>query len=207
MITLAELKKQIPNKEERLKEAGVIGLNEKWKVTDNFKNIMYMDKEYMLELERDIKKLNSSSRKFRKATNEAFCISANIQNLDEKSLLEMLKETSILEDLSEEMKNIFKKNYGTYIKSNQEIINCSKRDLTTFVHIGELNMQFSIYSEKIYKLLKSSLIDLKNTLGESFRETGVASNDIMDTIYLMGHDIFKNYMNDCNIVRDRSEKI
>ena len=50
-MKLEELKKQIPSKEERLKMAKILELREECKVTDNIKNMMYMDKEYIEALE------------------------------------------------------------------------------------------------------------------------------------------------------------
>lgn len=200
-MKLEELKKQIPSKEERLKMAKILELREECKVTDNIKNMMYMDKEYIEALEIGVKELNSLSSNFKKVVNKTFSTSTNIENLDEKPILKMLEATSTLEDISEEIKNIFKKNYGTYIKSNEEIIKCSKRDFMTLVHIAQINAQYSRYLVQIDKLLKSSLLNLKGTLEESFVAINIASEAVMNTIYHMGHEVFKYYMNNCDIVR------
>ena len=200
-MKLEELKKQIPSKEERLKMAKILELREECKVTDNIKNMMYMDKEYIEALEIGVKELNSLSSNFKKVVNKTFSTSTNIENLDEKPILKMLEATSTLEDISEEIKNIFKRNYGTYIKSNEEIIKCSKRDFMTLVHIAQINAQYSRYLVQIDKLLKSSLLNLKGTLEESFVAINIASEAVMNTIYHMGHEVFKYYMNNCDIVR------
>ena len=99
-MKLEELKKQIPSKEERLKMAKILELREECKVTDNIKNMMYMDKEYIEALEIGVKELNSLSSNFKKVVNKTFSTSTNIENLDEKPILKMLEATSTLEDIS-----------------------------------------------------------------------------------------------------------
>ena len=71
----------------------------------------------------------------------------------------------------------------------------------TLVHIAQINAQYSRYLVQIDKLLKSSLLNLKGTLEESFVAINIASEAVMNTIYHMGHEVFKYYMNNCDIVR------